>query len=88
MKDDDIKIIENIQLDYKKSKNFFHCKNCIEQFLGSELNKIMTPKEYGLYEIGMYDFCYPDGTMATIPVVWCKRCGKRVWDGRSYTKLY
>lgn len=88
MEEKDQKIVDAIQIDYKKMKSFTHCKNCIEQFLGSDLNKVMTPKEYGQYEVGFYDFTYPDGHTAEIPVVWCKRCGDRVWDGRNYTKTY
>lgn len=81
-----IKHVDNKSFDYKKTKLFLHCKECIEQFLNSELHKIMTPKEYGLYEVGISDFTYSDGTVVEVVVVWCKRCGKKVWDGRDLTK--
>jgi hypothetical protein len=85
---EEIKEIEAKELNVNKAKNFFHCGNCIEQFLGSSLHKVMTPKEYGLYEVSTYEFAYPNGTRAEIMVVWCKRCGKSVWDSRDFTRLY
>lgn len=86
--DEDIKKnIDSVPLDYKKTKQFYHCKYCTEQFIGSELHKVMTPKEYGLYEVGAYDFEYPNGDKAVITVVWCKRCGRPVWDSRHYVEL-
>jgi uncharacterized protein with PIN domain len=78
--------INSVVMDYKNTKKFFHCKHCIEQFLGSELHDIMTPKDYGMYEVGTYDFPYPKGK-EEIVVVWCKRCGRKVWDGRNYRKI-
>jgi hypothetical protein len=73
---------ESITLDYKKAKRFFHCKNCIEQFLGSELHQSMTPSDYGLYEASTYAFKQPDGSEPDILVLWCKRCKRSVWDSR------
>jgi len=64
-------------LDHKKAGNFFHCKHCIEQFLGSDLHQLMTPAEYGQYEASAYSL---DGE--NIVVVWCKRCKREVWDSR------
>ena len=84
----EIKQIEATNLDYKKTKEFFHCKYCIEQFLGSELHDVMTPKDYGMYEVGTIDFIYPGGEKDEIAVVWCKRCGRKVWDSRRYKKVY
>lgn len=84
----DIHHIEIADISYRKAKKFFHCKNCIEQFLGSPLHEVMTPKEYGMYEVSTYDFSYPDGSIAEIIVVWCKRCGRKIWDGRNLMKLY
>jgi uncharacterized protein with PIN domain len=84
----EIKQVEKTALEYKKTKEFFHCKHCIEQFLGSELHDIMTPRDYGMYEVGLYDFKMPDGSTSEIVVVWCKRCGRKVWDGRRYEKTY
>lgn len=66
-------------LEYSKAGNFFHCKHCIEQFLGSELHCVMTPREYGSYEVSSY----PLKTGETIVVVWCKKCGREVWDSRE-----
>ena len=69
-----------MEIDYNAMKQFFHCKNCIEQFLRSPLHEVMTPREYGQYEVGTYDM---EGK--EIAVVWCKRCGKVVWDSRQLT---
>ena len=69
-------------LDYSLVKSFMHCAHCMEQFLGSPLHDVMTPGEYGLYEASRYPFTYSDGTHADIVVVWCKRCGRSVWDSR------
>lgn len=80
--DEEIKKIEEIEIDYTKAKTFFHCKECIEQFLGSPLHQSMTPKDYGVYEVNSLAFTYPDGNIKDIVVVWCKRCGKKVWDSR------
>ena len=79
---DEIKNIEATEIDYTKTKTFFHCKNCIEQFMGSPLHQSMTPRDYGVYEVGSLAFTYPDGSIKDIVVVWCKRCGKIVWDNR------
>ena len=86
--DEQVKQIEDTEISYRKAKNFFHCKNCIEQFLGSPLHEVMTPKEYGLYEVSSYEFTYPDSTKEEITVVWCKRCSRRIWDSRNMKKLY
>lgn len=86
--EEEIKKIDDTNLVYRKSKTFFHCRNCIEQFKGSPLHESMTPREYGIYEASSYDFTYPDGTVAEIYVVWCRRCGRDVWDSRDLTKLY
>lgn len=84
----EIEQIDGFQFDYKKAKSFLHCKNCIDQFLGSQLHEVMTPREYGMYEASTYDFTYPDGSISTIIVFWCKRCGRSMWDSRNLKKMY
>jgi hypothetical protein len=69
-----------VRFDYKKAKKFFHCKNCMESFLGSELHESMTPRQYGNYEVSTYDLETPSGESVETVVVWCKRCGKEVWN--------
>ena len=83
-----IKEIENKELNYNKAEDFFHCKYCIEQFLVSELHKTMTPREYGMYEVSSYVFTYPRGKKGSIIVVWCKRCGRSIWDSRNLVARY
>lgn len=80
--------VDTRRLNYNKAVSFFHCKDCIEQFLGSELHESMTPREYGLYEVSNYEFEYPNGEKAMIIAVWCKRCERSVWDSRDMEKMY
>lgn len=83
-----IKKIQSQKLDYKKAGMFLHCKHCMDGFLGGGLHEIMTPRDFGMYEISDYPFEYPDGATANIMAVWCKRCGRRVWDSRHLQPLY
>jgi len=63
------------EIKYEETKRFLHCGNCINQFVGSDLHEVMTPREYGLYEIGVSEVENKE-----IVVVWCRRCGMKVWD--------
>ena len=74
--------ISGKKLSYSKTKGFFHCKDCMEQFLGSPLHQTMSPRDYGMYEAGQQLFAYPGGEKRMIVVVWCKRCRRLVWDSR------
>lgn len=87
MEQNQIKPSGVLELNYNKAKKFFHCKHCLEQFIGSELHSVMTPRDYGIYEVSTYDFTRPDGQVSEIVVVWCKRCGRTVWDSRSIQKV-
>lgn len=73
---------EKVKFDYNKAKMFFHCRSCIEPFMGSELHESMTPREYGNYEIGTYDIKEGDTTKEVV-VAWCKRCQKEVWNSQD-----
>jgi formylmethanofuran dehydrogenase subunit E len=86
--DKEIEQIAGTPIEHDKTKTYFHCKGCMESFLESPLHKVMSPREYGLYEIGTSEFEYPDGKKVDIVVVWCKRCGLRVWDSRNLGKLF
>jgi len=83
-----IEEIQNTELSYNKAKNFLQCKHCTDQFLGTPLHETMTPKEYGIYEVSNYTFTYPKGLKEDIIVVWCKRCGRHIWDSRNFTSMY
>ena len=78
----EIKEIENTRIYHSKGKNFFTCDYCMDQFSKSPLSKNMTPRDYGMYEASNYSFTYPNGEKADIVVIWCKRCGNRIWDNR------
>lgn len=84
----EIKEIMSKKLDYKKAKMFLHCKNCIDPFIDSNLHEVMTPRDYGNYEMSTHTFRYPNGDIANILVLWCKRCKKQVWDSRFLTHLF
>ena len=79
--------IKNMELSYNKAKDFFQCKHCINEFMNNSLHEHMTPREYGMYEASFYPFIYPGGKKAQIVVVWCKRCGRVVWDSRWFSPI-
>ena len=85
---DEIEEIKNKELSYVKAKDFFRCKNCIDKFSKSALNKTMSPREYGMYEVSKYTFRYPRSRKAEVIVVWCKRCGRNIWDSRDLVSIY
>lgn len=87
MTEDEKKKIHRTKLAYKNTRHFLHCKDCIDKFLASDLSKVMTQKDYSIYEVGTMDFKYPDGKTEKIMVVWCKRCKNRIWDSRNYKKF-
>lgn len=66
---------QNKDLEYEKTKTFFHCSACIKPFLGSTLHEVMTPGDYGSYEAGLYQL-----DNLEIVVLWCKRCHRQVWN--------
>lgn len=84
----EIKEIENKRIYHSKGKNFFSCEYCLKQFTGSSLSETMTPRDYGMYEASNYSFTYPNGEKSDIVVVWCKRCGNRIWDSRDLVKAF
>lgn len=87
---EEIKKTSKIKLDYEKANQFLHCKDCLTKFLKSADYKagLFSPKEYMEYEVSSYPFKYPNGHTANILVVWCKKCGKEVWDSRHLTHIY
>ena len=84
----EIQKIMNTKLDYKKAGMFLHCKNCLDPFLKSKEHEKMSARDWGEYEISDYVFTYPNKLKANILVLWCKRCGKEVWDSRYLTHLF
>jgi len=88
-KKDQLKI-EETKLDYEKAGMFLHCKECLEPFLKSLDYKagLISPRNAMAYEASSYPFAYPNGTVANIMVIWCKNCGKKVWDSRHMQHVY
>ncbi len=82
------KKIMAVKLSYKNSKMFLHCQSCLGPFLNSAEHAKMSPREAMNYEVSSCPFKYPDGMVANIIVVWCKRCGRSVWDSRHMTHLF
>ena len=79
--------IASVILNKNKAKGFMHCSYCLKQFEGSQLHGVMTPRAYGMYEASLYPFVFPGGIKEEIVVVWCKRCGRPIWDSRFLTKI-
>ena len=79
--------INSVTLNYHKAKGFMHCSYCLKQFNGSPLHESMTPREYGMYEVSSYTFSYPGGVKKDVVAVWCKRCGRPVWDSRLLEQM-
>lgn len=73
------------KLKYEDVKNFLHCKHCIEQFLESPLHEVMTPRDYSLYELGLSDL-EEDGNVRPVFILWCRRCGRQVWNSTILDK--
>ena len=44
------------KIDYNKAKSFFHCKKCMDNFIDSPLHSVMTPRDYGSYEVNFNVF--------------------------------
>lgn len=86
--DKEIETIKNEQLNIDDSEMFLHCKECLQKFLGSPSHSTMTPSEAMEYEASAVPLTYPNGKTALVVVIWCKRCGKKVWDSRHLTHLY
>lgn len=80
--------IKNTKLSYVKGKDFIHCNSCIRKFLDTPISASMTEREYGMYEASNYTFTYPDGKKEDIVVIWCKRCGRNLWDSRNLVKKF
>lgn len=79
---------KEIRYEDDEDMMFMHCKQCIDQFLGSPLHDQMSPRDYGQYEVASKPFEYPDGSMGQVVVVFCKRCHRLVWDSRHLTHLF
>lgn len=73
---------------YADSEQFLHCQKCLSKFLESGQHSIMSPHDAMEYEASIVPFKYPDGVTARIVVIWCKRCGDRVWDSRHLGHMF
>jgi hypothetical protein len=78
--------ILNTKLDYSKAGMFLHCDHCLTQYLDErDKNQGMSPespRDTFHYEMSNYPFTYPNNTQVNIVVVWCKTCGRSIWDTR------
>lgn len=81
-----------IKLNYKGAGMFLHCKHCLSKYLKARKKNNGVSKESPRgtihYEASDYVFTYPNGIKANILVIWCKTCGRSIWDSRHLTNLY
>lgn len=59
-----------------------HCKSCLDEHNNGPYKDVMSPHEAMSYEAWAYEFEYAGGFKAGIVVVFCKKCGRKVWDSR------
>lgn len=86
--EDETMKIEISQEGKRDEMMFMHCKHCAEKFIGSEEHSKKSPRDKFSYEISSYPFTYPNGETCQIFAVWCKTCGRPVWDSRHLTHLF
>ena len=80
--------IGQIEFVYKRAKTFLNCAHCMDEIRGTTLSEHMTPKEYAMLEASAYMIAPADGgKKIEIMVIWCKRCGRPVWDSREVQGL-
>ena len=76
--EEQIKKTLNTQLHPENIIQYLQCVECLKKGLPRD----ESVKSF-MHQIGAtYGFTYPDGTRAQILVLWCKRCGKSIWDSR------
>jgi uncharacterized protein with PIN domain len=88
----DKKDIMDVELKYEDNTQFLHCEHCLSAYLkereANDGESDLSPRDAMNYESASQVFTYPDGTTANIFTVWCKTCGRRVWDSRHLTHLF
>lgn len=84
----ELRALSRKELKYEDSTQFLHCQDCLSKFLESSQHSSLTPRDAMEYEVSMVPLEYPDGVTIGVIAVWCKRCGKRVWDSRHLTNMY
>lgn len=87
-KKDIIKIMSTKLNKDQKDQFFIHCNKCLEKYSNSEERLKRSPHDAMNYEMSSYPFTMPDKTRVGIAVLWCKRCGNKVWDSRHLTNLF
>jgi ferredoxin len=67
---------------YENCGQFFHCRTCM-----AEIPDGISPRDWGSYEVAG---CAVEVDKVRLGVVsvWCKRCGKLVWDSRHLKHAY
>lgn len=68
-------------LNYEDSVMFLHCRTCLPKIPG-DMPEGKSAHDIMNYEASSLKFTYPDGKIANIMVLWCKKCSKQVWDSR------
>jgi hypothetical protein len=92
MNNKEAKKTHKIKLDYDKAQPFLHCDHCLKLYLADRKKNNGTskasPRDTFHYEASGYPFEFPDTTVENIMVIWCKTCGRPVWDSRHLTHRY
>ncbi len=79
----EIKQVQQAVLKYDDCGMFLHCKTCIP----SKIPFGQSARDFAAYEIATYPLKVGEGVV-NIVTIWCKHCGKLVWDSRHLTHLY
>lgn len=80
----DIEVIKRSKPKYKDIQLFLHCKTCIPK----DIPLGVSAKEYGNYEIASCKITVGKKKSVNVMTIWCKWCGRLVWDSRHLTHLY
>lgn len=84
--------IMSIKLKYEDNVQYLHCQHCLNEYLKErEANGGLSeesPRDAMNYEAASQLFTYPDGSVASVFTLWCKKCGGPVWDSRHLTHLF
>lgn len=81
--EEEVEILRRTIPKYEDCGMFMHCKTCIP----SKLPPNTSPREFAAYEVAS---CKLKVGMKSVGVitVWCKHCGKLVWDSRHLKHAY
>jgi len=84
--------IEELQawkLDYDRDAEMaLHCKHCLDEFNDGVFGDYQSPREAMNYEAVSCRIPLSDGRAVSVVSIWCKRCGRPVWDSSHLMPRY